>query len=78
MSGDDDNEWLVERIGQKAPAGSATGARVARYRRHAADIRAKVENVKDRTARQMLLDVARQYDDLATSIERLLSSRRGD
>ena len=78
MSGDDDDEWLVERVGHEAPAGSATGARVARYRRRAADIPAKVESVKDRTARQQLLDVARQYEDLATSIERLLSSRRGN
>jgi hypothetical protein len=50
--------------------------RIAQYRRIAADVRARAENMKDQTVREQLLDIARQYEQLASSIERL--PQRGD
>ena len=46
-------------------------ARMALYRQQAAGIRAKVENMKDQAMREQFLDIARQYEALATSIARL-------
>jgi len=65
MSDDDDPDWLVERVGP----GSST--RIAQYRREAADILAKAKTIKDATMREKLLEIARQYETLAASIERL-------
>jgi hypothetical protein len=76
MSDDDDDEWLVERVGPGSSEKAVRRARIAQYRRHAADIRVKAENMKDQTVRQQLLDIARQYEALATSIERLPLRRR--
>jgi hypothetical protein len=75
MSGDgEDDDWLVERITPGSSVDSTRRERVARYRRHAAAVRAKADEVRDPTVRQQLLDIARQYEALATSIERLSSS----
>jgi hypothetical protein len=46
-------------------------ARVARYRREASLLRAQAEAFYDRTIRQQLLDLADQYEILATSLEML-------
>jgi hypothetical protein len=45
--------------------------RAQRYRREAERLRAEAEKVPDPYTRQQLLNVARQYERLATSIERL-------
>jgi hypothetical protein len=77
MSDDDDHKWLVERLGRGLAEPSTRAARIARYRRQAAEIRGKADHVQDATVREQLLDVARQYESLAASIERL-QPRRGD
>jgi hypothetical protein len=46
-------------------------ARVERYRREASHLRAEAEAFYDPTIRQQLLDIARQYEILAMSIEML-------
>jgi hypothetical protein len=80
-NGDDedngDNEWQVERLGPGSAEQASRRARIARYRRHAAALRSKAESMKDRTVREQFLDVARQYDQLALSIEQLPMARRG-
>jgi hypothetical protein len=68
---DDSDEWLVEQAAQGAPEESAPRARIAWYRRQAAKIREEAENVKNQTVRRQLLGIARQYDNLAISLERL-------
>jgi hypothetical protein len=50
---------------------SPWSGRVQRYRREAERLRAEAETVTDPYARQQLLNIARQYERLATSIERL-------
>jgi hypothetical protein len=65
MSDDEDPDWLVERVGPRS------STRIAQCRREAADIREKAKNIKDRTTRERLLEIANQYDALAASIERL-------
>ena len=75
MSDDDDQKWLVERLGRGLAAPSTRRARIARYRRQAAEIREKANHIQDATVREQLLDVARQYESLATSIERLRPRR---
>ena len=42
-----------------------------RYRREAAHLRGVAEAAQDAMTREQLLDIARQYETLATSIERL-------
>ena len=51
--------------------------RVQRYRREAERLRAEAEAAADPYARQQLLNVARQYDRLAASIERLPHEPKG-
>jgi hypothetical protein len=77
MSDDDDHKWLVEHLGRGLTAPSSRRARITRYRRQAEEIREKANHIQDATVRQQLLGVARQYEALATSIERL-QPRRGD
>jgi hypothetical protein len=69
MGDNDNDEWLVERV---SPGSLRGRARIAWYRRHAAEIRATAENMKDQAVREQILEIARQYDKLATGIERLL------
>ena len=70
MSDDDsDDEWLVERVG--VMGGLSRQERVALYRRRAAAVRAKADQVQDPIVRRQLHDIASQYEALATSIERL-------
>jgi hypothetical protein len=45
--------------------------RAQRYRREAEHLRAEAETVPDPYTRQQLLNIARQYERLAMSIERL-------
>jgi hypothetical protein len=45
--------------------------RIERYRREAANLRAKAETFYDSAPRQQLLDIARDYETLARSIEML-------
>ena len=71
----DDNDdplpdWQVQRAGPGSN-GPEDQERIARYRRHAADIQTRAASVTDPTTRQQLLDVATQYENLARSIERL-------
>ena len=66
-----DDEWFVERIGSGLPGGSSRQERVAQYHREAAAIRARAEKMNNPSLREQLLDIARQYEALATSIERL-------
>jgi len=68
---DNSDEWLVERLGSGPAEQASCQARVARYRRHAAALRSKAESVKDLTLREQFLDVSRQHEELALSIERL-------
>ena len=68
---DNGDEWLVERLGPGSAEQISRRARIARYRQHAATLRSKAESVRDLTLRDQLLDVARQYEELALSIERL-------
>ena len=77
MSDDDDNEWLVERVGPGSSLESTRRARIAWYRRQAVKVREKAENTKNQTVRRQLFGIARQYDDLASSIERLPPLRDG-
>ena len=72
---DNSDEWLVERLGSGPAEQASRQARVARYRRHAAALRSKAESVKDLTLREQFLDVSRQYEELALSIERLPLAR---
>jgi hypothetical protein len=53
------------------PAMEMRQARVERYRREAAHLRAEAEVFYDPTIRQQLLDIAHQYEILAASIEML-------
>jgi hypothetical protein len=79
-NGDDDEngeKWRVERLGSGSAEQAACRARVARYRRHATALRSKAESMEDLTLREQLLDVARQYEELALSIERLPLPRSG-
>jgi hypothetical protein len=72
-----DAEWSVERVGSGPLGGSSRQERVARYRRKAAAVRTQAEKMTDPTIREQLLDVACQYEALATSIERLPPMRGG-
>jgi hypothetical protein len=45
--------------------------RIERYRREATNLRAKAETFYDSAPRQQLLDIARDYETLARSIEML-------
>jgi hypothetical protein len=79
-NGDDEDkgdEWRVERLGPGSSEQDSRRARVARYRRHAAALRWKAESMKDPTVREQFLDVARQYEELALSIEQLPLAREG-
>ncbi len=67
----DDDPWRVERDTPDDPR----AARIARYRRHADQARQRAASIRDLTLRQQLLDIARQYEILADSIERLPSTR---
>lgn len=53
------------------PAIETRQARVERYRREAALLRAQAEALYDPTIRQQLQDLAHQYEILATSLEML-------
>ena len=72
---DNSDEWLVERLGPGPAEQASCQARVARYRQHAAVLRSKAESMKDSTLREQFLDVARQYEELALSIEWLPLAR---
>lgn len=50
-------------------------ARVERYRREAARLNAQAAIVQDPVFREQLLNIARQYEILATSIEMLPPQR---
>jgi hypothetical protein len=75
MGDDYDDERLVEEVGPDSSVEPTRQARIAWYRRQAAKIREEAENVKNQTVRRQLLGIARQYDNLATSLERLPLSR---
>ena len=51
--------------------------RAERYRREADRVRAVAETIRDPHTRQQLLEVARQYETLAISIERMPPTRSG-
>ncbi len=70
MSDDDESplEWLVERVGSDS---GRRQERIVRYRRHAAEIRARAATVTDTATRRQLLEIADLYEALARSIERL-------
>jgi len=72
-SGKTDSSRIVRRDMQAGDVmgGSSRQERVARYRRQAAAVRAKADQVQDPTVHRQLLDVASQYEALATSIEQL-------
>jgi hypothetical protein len=74
MSDDsNDDEWSVERV--RVTSGSSRQERVSQYRREAAAVRTQAEKMTDPRLREQLLDIARQYEELATSIERLRPRR---
>jgi len=75
MGDDYDDERLVEEVGPDSSVEPTHQARIAWYRRQAAKIREEAENVKNQTVRRQLLGIARQYDNLAISLERLPLSR---
>jgi hypothetical protein len=52
--------------------------RIERYRREATNLRAKAETFYDSASRQQLLDIARDYETLARSIEMLPPARKRD
>jgi hypothetical protein len=62
---------------QGTPLWDSWQTRAERYRREAERLRAEAEIVHDPHSRQQLLEIARQYDSLAASIERLQPPRGG-
>jgi hypothetical protein len=73
----DDNKWRVERLGPEPAEQASRQAQIAHYRRHAAVLRSKAQSMKDLMVREQFLDVARQYEELALSIEQLPLARKG-
>ena len=72
-----DNEWRVERLGPGSAEQASRQAQIAQCRRHAAALRSKAESMKELIVREQFLDVARQYEELALSIEQLPLARKG-
>ena len=72
-----DNEWRVERLESESAEQVSRQAQIAQYRQHAAALRSKAKSMNDPIVREQFLDVARQYEELALSIEQLPLAHKG-